>query len=106
MKEMIESILQAEQEAREKIEQAKKEASRIQAESDREIARQKDELKKEVRARISEAVEQARSEAASQKTDPVPETLEGLLSELDVPRKKYDEVVRRVKEMLIHPDLT
>jgi hypothetical protein len=100
MKEMIESILLAEQKAKEEIDNAKKQAAEIQSESDAQIAEIKEQMKRNRRQTIAQAAEQARTEAASQHTEPVPDDLDSLLKAYGLTEQQFEEVTQAVVEMI------
>lgn len=105
MKEVVDRILQSEKEAKKIIKEGKQKAADIQRKTDEKIHREKTEVKEENRSIINKEVEKARKEVSELKADPLPENQEELLRELDIHPDTFEKITKRVKKILINPDL-
>lgn len=105
MKEVVDRILQTEKEAKKIIKEGKQKAADIQRKTDEKINREKTEVKEENRSTINKEVEKAKKEIRELKTEPLPENQEDLLHELGIHPDTFEKITKRVKKILIKPDI-
>lgn len=104
MKELIDKILAAEQDARNIIETARKQAAEIQKAADEQINQEKNALKKKSRDLIMEKTEAARNRVRVMTVPPLPETRSAVLAELNITSEQFQETVDAVRDILTRPD--
>jgi len=104
MKELIDKIVAAEQDARQITETARKQAADIQKAADEQINREKNALKKSSRDLIIEKTESARNKIRSMTVPPLPDTRVAILKELNIPSRQFQETADAVRDILTSPD--
>jgi F0F1-type ATP synthase membrane subunit b/b' len=104
MKELIDKIVAAEQEARQITEAARKHAAEIQRAADERINREKNALKKSSRDLVMEKTESARNKIRSMTVPPLPDTRASILKELNISSSQFQKTTDAVRDILVKPD--
>ena len=104
MKELVDKILLAEEEAKNTIAAAKKEAAELLRISGEALNQQRLEVKQQTRDLVNTASEEAREITAAAKIPPLPEDTEQLLEDLGISKEHYEQTLEAVIHQLTVPE--